>query len=575
MNVKLFKNLFVTIGLLFATSCSNDVQEILSSDNEAQVTFSLGVNGGLGSRAISDGTGVDKLVYAVYDNNGNILGNQTVDTDVTADSNGLLNENVTVKLGKGQTYTIVFWAQNSECDAYDTSDLKNVTVNYTNANNNDESRDAFYNAVRIENVQDNDVINVELKRPFAQINLGVTAEAWEEAANLNVQVEQSKVVIKQAASKINLLTGQVSTPVDVTYGFSAIPANETLAVDADNDPETAAETYKYLSMSYVLVNDGSADGTARALVNSIEYILKTEAGYELTVSAGLDNVPVQRNWRTNIVGNVFNGLTTDVQLNVSVNPTYAGDSKFEAPDPVEVASMTELNAVAVGSYALLTEDVTYTTTNTLQKNMTIDLNDNSLLLGESAVYYGIKATTTIKNGTIGGRVYALSGSTTLYNVTVDATVEKSTAVEAMLQIAGGNFMAKDCTFKSTNTQVRPVTLQGRSSGSVKFENCNFIGTNSGTNSVYVNDLNGSATVEFLNCDFGNKTPTIIFADGYTWTNFKMNGCTGLSSITIRPSRASSVGLTSDETEYLRSMISNNSFTSIKVDYTSGTDATIR
>ena len=82
-------------------------------------------------------------------------------------------------------------------------------------------------------------------------------------------------------------------------------------------------------------------------------------------------------------------------------------------------------------------------------------------------------------------------------------------------------------------------------------------------------------MEFLNCDFGNKTPTIIFADGYTWTNFKMNGCTGLSSITIRPSRASSVGLTSDETEYLRSMISNNSFTSIKVDYTSGTDATIR
>ncbi|MBR6661238.1 MAG: hypothetical protein IKL26_05245, partial [Bacteroidales bacterium] len=64
MNKKLFLGMFAAAGMLFATSCMNDELDIVQSGNEAQVTFSLGLEGGISTRAISDGTKADKLVYA-------------------------------------------------------------------------------------------------------------------------------------------------------------------------------------------------------------------------------------------------------------------------------------------------------------------------------------------------------------------------------------------------------------------------------------------------------------------------------------------------------------------------------
>ena len=66
MNKKIFLGLFAATGMLLATSCSQDELEVPQSGNEAQVTFTLGLEGGHATRAISDGSGVDKLVYAVY-----------------------------------------------------------------------------------------------------------------------------------------------------------------------------------------------------------------------------------------------------------------------------------------------------------------------------------------------------------------------------------------------------------------------------------------------------------------------------------------------------------------------------
>ena len=66
MNKKLFLGMFAAASMLFATSCSNDELDVVQSENEAQVTFSLGLEGGIATRAISDGTGAKKLVYAVY-----------------------------------------------------------------------------------------------------------------------------------------------------------------------------------------------------------------------------------------------------------------------------------------------------------------------------------------------------------------------------------------------------------------------------------------------------------------------------------------------------------------------------
>ena len=68
---------------------------------------------------------------------------------------------------------MAFWAQNSATSAYVLDDDMNLTIDYTNSANNDENRDAFFKTVEF-TVTGSTSIDVELKRPFAQINVGVT-----------------------------------------------------------------------------------------------------------------------------------------------------------------------------------------------------------------------------------------------------------------------------------------------------------------------------------------------------------------------------------------------------------------
>ena len=75
--------MFAAAGMLLATSCSNDeLDQVQSSSDQAQVTFSLGLEGGMATRAISDGTGAKKLVCAVYDANDNVI--KTISINNTA-----------------------------------------------------------------------------------------------------------------------------------------------------------------------------------------------------------------------------------------------------------------------------------------------------------------------------------------------------------------------------------------------------------------------------------------------------------------------------------------------------------
>ena len=77
----------------------------------------------------------------------------------------------TITLAKGQTYRIAFWAQNKACTAYNVSDEMVVTINYAGASSNDETRDAFFKTVDL-TVTGDAQIDVELTRPFAQLNVG-------------------------------------------------------------------------------------------------------------------------------------------------------------------------------------------------------------------------------------------------------------------------------------------------------------------------------------------------------------------------------------------------------------------
>ncbi len=321
--------MFAAAAMLFATSCVKEEPVVIPTGDEAQVTFALNRANGVATRAISDGLSADKLVYAIYDADDKLI------TTIANSNNGeLVKENafpngltdqVSVTLAKGQTYTAVFWAQDADCTAYTVTteeDGIKVAVNYQ-GDNNDESRDAFFKAETF-TVEGDAEINVVLNRPFAQINLGVFQEDWDAAVASGVEIAQSMVTIQNAATDINLLTGEATGAAAVTYDSATIPAKmqpaEILSVDLNKDGAFSAdEQFVYLSMSYILVGENKTT----LETNGLQFTFQPVAGEEIVFDEGLDAVPVQRNWRTNILGKI---LTGDIDFNITIDKDYYGDN---------------------------------------------------------------------------------------------------------------------------------------------------------------------------------------------------------------------------------------------------------
>lgn len=324
MNKKLFLGMFAAAGMLLATSCSHDELDVVQSGNEAQVSFSLGLEGGIATRAISDGKSADVLVYAVFDKDGNRLSNiqAVTKTGVTFPT----TESIT--LAKGQTYKVAFWAQDDDCEAYTVdTDNMSVAVNYANDENkvnNDETRDAFFKTVEF-TVTGSTSIDVELKRPFAQINVGVTKADWDAAVASGITVAQSSVVIQNAATELNLLDGTVSGETKVSYELANIPSDpDILQVDTDGDG--TKEDYYWLSMSYILPSE-TTTGYEKATLENVAFVFASN-GKPIEFNQGLNNVPVQRNWRTNIVGKI---LTGDITFNIVIDEEFEDDHNVVLP----------------------------------------------------------------------------------------------------------------------------------------------------------------------------------------------------------------------------------------------------
>lgn len=306
-------------ALLLTGACSIDERTSGNNGNEAMLTLNMGLDGAVQTRAIGDGSGADHLIYAVFDETGTrIEGIEQVSKDVTFPTTE------TITLAKGQTYRIAFWAQNKACTAYTVSDDMVVTINYEGALGNDETRDAFFKTVEVTVTGDAE-LDVELTRPFAQLNVGIYESDWTAGKDAGIVISTSRAVVKQAASTLNLIDGTVENPVDVTFDFAKIPT-ENLSVDLDGDG--TPETYKYLSMNYILPNDETT-GDASTTLSDLEFTFSPEAGEDITLTQGLDAVPVQRNWRTNIIGQILSG---DLSLNISIDPGFNGDNNHEIWD---------------------------------------------------------------------------------------------------------------------------------------------------------------------------------------------------------------------------------------------------
>lgn len=278
------------LATLFAASCAKDLVEVPVLNEEAKVTFCVNTPE-IATRAYSDGKTATALQYAVYDEDGKELASLRK-TDATIKGSAT----VELQLTTGNTYSVIFWAAANDAPYSVDFEKKTMTVDYTSAVSNDEARDAFY-AFKEFTVTGAQTETIELRRPFAQLNIG-TAD-YTASANAGYTPTKSAVTVKNIYTTLDLVAGEVSESVEVAFKAADIKKNETFPV-AGNE---------YLAMNYLLVD------TEKETVE-VEFTY-TDGTNAKTRTVG--SVPVQRNYRTNIYGNL---LTSQVDIKVEIVPEY-------------------------------------------------------------------------------------------------------------------------------------------------------------------------------------------------------------------------------------------------------------
>ena len=290
----------IAAAALLVTSCNDEMDNGLKTGNEGTVTFTAQLPSEMGTRAFADGLTAKHLQYAVYEAGQStplkVFGDETT---VVGEAEMVdLKKSVTLQLTSGKSYDVIFWADATTDSPY-TFDpaTQKVSVDYSKVNNNSDNCDAFFKKETI-TVSGNQSVDVKLTRPFAQVNIGT--DDFDAAKASGLEVTQTEVVAKAFAT-LNLATGEVSDEADRTFTMKAIPT-------ASDGEFPVAGGYKYLSMDYLLV--GADKATVDVAFN-----------YGGPQNRTFTNVPVQRNYRTNIYGSL---LTNTTDFNVVIEPAFIG-----------------------------------------------------------------------------------------------------------------------------------------------------------------------------------------------------------------------------------------------------------
>lgn len=187
------------------------------------------------------------------------------------------------------------------------SATKSIDVDYAGITGNDEDRDAFFQSVTGLTVSGPMRQSVELRRPFAQLNIGTSD--LDVLAAAKTQISDVTVKVSGVRTSLNLLTGIASGEEEIVIN-SAIPEGETFPV----------EGYEYLSMNYILTGeeilDGNVQQAQRELMNADITVNFTDGKSN---SFSVPNLPLQRNYRTNVYGAL---LTSPLDLNIIVEPEF-------------------------------------------------------------------------------------------------------------------------------------------------------------------------------------------------------------------------------------------------------------
>lgn len=322
------KNYLFALGaasMLLMSSCQNDSMPASVDTVPVKISVALpelqDATRATGSteETFGDGTTATKLYYGVfevYDTNGDGVAENVFLSQISGEKTINNKTDIVLQLMPKSSYKIAFWAASenapykctfSGSDAY-------VTVDYSNILSNNENNDAFYGSTEINNVAldggttllHNEGKPVQLVRPFAQLNIATSNKDYEDATKAGFEVTKTEVVVKDICNRLDLWTGDATIKDECTYHKNAIPTNEYTF------PIVTGQ--KYLSMNYLLVPSSKE-------LTKVTFKYYNEEGREKT--RDFDQVPVQRNWRTNIYGDM---LTSTMKVNVEIAPLFADEN---------------------------------------------------------------------------------------------------------------------------------------------------------------------------------------------------------------------------------------------------------
>lgn len=318
----------VVLAALTTAACQKEnFGDATPAGQEVDVTLDL-LAPQIGTKSYGDGTTAKTVYVHVYQQDANGLtyiqpaaeGASLKTPSQLLTLNGL-KATYNTRLVTGQTYTFVFWAQADNAPyTYDT-EAKTITVNYANAAGNDESRDAFYNVLQNVKIEGAYTASVQLTRPFAQLNFG--AADFEEAKAAGLTVTEAAVTLTKAATSLNLLTGTTAGEATVTFASAALPADPNAILTA------GGKDYKYVAMDYVLV------GKSAKTLSDVTLTLTATGVQSATPEFTYSNVPLQANYRTNIVGNLF---TSPAEVNITIDPVFDTPAHNVYPELLAVAA---------------------------------------------------------------------------------------------------------------------------------------------------------------------------------------------------------------------------------------------
>lgn len=301
---------------LLAASCTNEDVPPGSGDSGMAV-FTVRLPEAPGSRSFGDAPANQQLNVAVYEAGKtdkallrSVNGVSDEGLEIIQFSDNGLTATVKVPLVKNMAYDLVFWSQDKTAHPYTfTENGQTLTVDYGEGNvfpNYADDRDAFFASVSVTSGDAVQSRPVELKRMFAQLNIGTSDLAEYTAAGGS---DSFGVSVSGVSNTLDLRTGKVSGTTEIlTAGTAPMPSSGTAF------PAVSGYTgnLDYLAMAYILVGDGTQN---KGNVNVSLYADGKE-GF-----AVYNSVPLQMNYRTNIYGAL---LTNPEAFNVVIEPGFTG-----------------------------------------------------------------------------------------------------------------------------------------------------------------------------------------------------------------------------------------------------------